>query len=360
VEDYLMKTVVLIPHVNSIEFDLYASPNASAIIGGTLHAQADEDELHYIVRTIAQGTGQPVEAISGAYFVVRLPYSGPAVAAPCVADEALLTQLESLVPDAPLHLPRCVELIRACMKLTSAPVIVVSESGFFFDLPDEEAMYAIDFQLQQQLHARRYGFHGIHHRHACKLAARQLNKSNQQSLKVISICLEPRPELAAVNETGPVMVSGGMTPLEGLSGLTACGDVDPGIVLQIVRSKGWDHDRLNRCLGRESGMFGLTGKRVTWDDVFDGQDPDMEHARNVFKYHLLRYCGAAISTLGGIDAIVFSGRSSAHAQTLGPWLADRLTPSLQTTPAILHDPTPLVDLVFEEASDTLGRVCVGA
>jgi acetate kinase len=356
-----MNTFVLIPTAKAIEYSVYNEPGSPPLASGTLHAPSDGNDLDKIIRSVLSDLDQQSLDVAETCFVVRLPFCADAMDGPAIADDELLEALESLVPDAPLHLPRCIELIRECRLASAvAPVIVVSETSFFAGLPEEERVYAIDFGLSKEMRARRYGFHGIKHRHACRLVMGRCNATGTDGPpKIASICLEPRPELAAAIGQRPVMISGGMTPLEGLCGLTACGDIDPGIVLELARTKGWGADRINRCLGQESGMRGLTGRPMTWEELLNEDDQEVKPARDIFRHQLLRYCGAAASAMGGLDTIVFTGRGAAYASELGPWLAGKLGEATSTTPELIYCYIPLHELVHREA-DSLMCDTVGA
>lgn len=348
-----MYTLVLIPTAKSIAYSVFNEPGSPPLASGTLHAPADESDLDKIIRTVLSDMEPQALDATHKGFVVRVPYSADLLDRPVIADDDLIAALEGLVPDAPLHLPRCIGLIRACRRVsTEIPVVVVSETGFFAGLPEEERVYAIDFALSQELRARRFGFHGIKHRYACQHVLDHGGVALRDP-KVISICLEPRPELAGAIGQRPIMISGGMTPLEGLCGLTACGDIDPGIVLELARTKGWGADRINRCLGQESGMRGLTGRPTSWDELLDDDNPDMKQAGDYFRHQLLRNCGAALSAMDGLDAIVFTGRGAPYAKALGQWLADRLAAATSTTPKLFYCDTTLHALVHQEAYSLL-------
>ncbi len=126
------------------------------------------------------------------------------------------------------------------------------------------------------------------------------------------------------------MVTGGMTPLEGLIGQTTCGDIDPGIVLVMAQRMQWGPEKINRTLTSEGGLLGLVGRAITWDQLFSANSPDLGFVRQVVQYRLLLACGAAIAAMGGLDAVVFSGQYSSVGQKLGPWLESRLkSPHLQ-------------------------------
>ena len=181
---------------------------------------------------------------------------------------------------------------------------------------------------------RRVGFQGIYHEGACLDAARQLGISQP---RILSICLEPRPELAACLGRWPVVVTGGTTPAEGLPGETCCGDLDPSVVLRIAQDLVGGLEETSHVLTRHSGLQGLTGRPVSLADVLTRSDPQLHLARELFLHAVLRACGAGIAAMGDVDAIVYSGRYATSGTALHAWLNQRLEPALgRTTASLIH------------------------
>ena len=254
---------------------------------------------------------------------VRVAYGGSTLRRAARVTPAVIGKIEKLAVYAPLHVPAVVSLIRASERaFSNTPIVLVFDTAFFADLPAMEAHYALDASLSRQMQLRRYGYQGILHQAACAHTMRELQDTKA---RILSVCLEPRPEVAAVSGGHPVMVTGGATPLEGLPGERSCGDLDPSIVLTLARDKGWGPEQTNTVLTQQSGLLGLTGKRATLKDVFTSDDPAVDLAREVFRYRVLLASGAGMATMGGLDTIVFSGRDHAVSKNLGPWLASRLT-----------------------------------
>ncbi len=139
----------------------------------------------------------------------------------------------------------------------------------------------------------------------------------------MSLCLENQPEAAAIIGNRPVMVTSGATPLEGLPGLTSCGELDGGIVIALAQKKLLP-EQINHLLTQESGLVGLVGRKTSWREVFHSEEPEAKLAREVVQYRMLQVAGAAAAAMGGLDVIIFSGRWAALASVLGPYLTWRL------------------------------------
>lgn len=253
---------------------------------------------------------------------IRVPFGGTFFRTPVLVDGAVVAAIEDMTPRAPMHLPGIVSLINGCEEmLPGTPIVAVFDTAFFADLPAKEHLYALNADLARSLQLRRFGYHGILHQAACGHVVRE---HADDKLRILSICLEARPELAAVVDNGPVMVTGGATPLEGLPGERSSGDIDPSIPLLLAQKNGYGLEQINKVLTRESGLLGLIGEPVKLSDVFTGEDPAYELAREVFKYRVLLACGAGMAAMDGLDAIVFSGQYHALGEILGPWLVSRL------------------------------------
>ena len=121
------------------------------------------------------------------------------------------------------------------------------------------------------------------------------------------------------------MVTRGATPLEGLPGETACGEIDPSIVLILAEKLSLGPEQINNVLTRESGLLGLTGKRTNLKEIFTSKAAEFQLPREMMQHRILSACGAGMAALSGIDEIVFSGRFAEIGEILGPVLVQKLT-----------------------------------
>lgn len=222
-----------------------------------------------------------------------------------------------------MHTAAALRLVEALLRAPDVTAVLFFETSFFTALPEREYAAGVDPDLAARMDLRRFGYHGIFHEAAVRSLARERRKSGRPARRTLSICLEPKPELTAVLGARPVMVTGGMTPLEGLPGETSCGDLDPSIILALAQELKWGPEQIDAALSRESGLSGLAGRRVTLPEVF-GSAPELAEARQVFEHRLLLAAGAGAAALGGVDGVVFSGVYADLGSRLGPWLAARL------------------------------------
>jgi acetate kinase len=266
--------------------------------------------------------------------VLRVPHGGSVLEVPAIATDEMISALGQIASCAPLHIPAVLNATRACREVfPGAAVLLLPETGFFSVLPIRERLYALDGETRTALDLRRFGFHGLLHEAACAAVAdARARTGRREPARVLSVCLDPQPEVAAVRGRRPVMATGGTTPLEGIPGETTSGELDPGIVLALAR-KGMGPEQIDALLTRDSGVRGLSGAPVSLGDVICHPRSDAEElARDVLEYRILLACGSGAAALGGVDAIVFSGVYVSTAEALQSNLRDRLSTALNATP----------------------------
>ena len=277
--------------------------------------------LHETLAEARKVCSDPPDAIG-----IRVAFGGAEFTGPALVDGHVTRALKALGPQAPLHVPAIVTLLQVCHAiLPDTPVVLVFETAFFTRLPAREYLYGLNRETSRSLSLRRRGFHGIYHDAACEHVRYEGRRNGLcPPDRILSICLEPHPEIAAVAAGRPLLTTGGSTPLEGIPGHTTCGDLDPSIVLTLAQRKQWGPEQINSVLTRDSGLIGLTGQAVTLAEVLGSTADHMQLARQIVEYRILMACGAGIAAMGGLDRIVFSGRFAAAGEVLGPLLASRL------------------------------------
>jgi acetate kinase len=238
----------------------------------------------------------------------RIVHGGPRFTRPTLIDDGVLEAIRDLVPLAPLHNPAGIAGIEAAREaLPDLPQVAVFDTAFHYTLPDPAATYAIDRELAQRWHIRRYGFHGTSVRYVAERTAALLNRPLRE-LNTIVLHLGNGASATAVEGGISVDTSMGFTPLPGLVMGTRGGDVDPGLLLYLHRQLGLSVDELDELLNRHSGLSGLCGdadmravsqRRATGDQV-------ARLAFDVYCHRIRSYVGAYHAVLGRLDAIAFT------------------------------------------------------
>jgi acetate kinase len=238
----------------------------------------------------------------------RVVHGGPDLYRPTVVDDELIARLKELAPLAPLHNPPAILGIEVARKaLPDLPHVAVFDTAFFHDLPAAAATYAIDSEIAERWHIRRYGFHGTSHQYVSRQAAALLGRPCGE-LRQIVLHLGNGASASAIVGGRPVETSMGLTPMEGLVMGTRSGDVDPGILTYLVREAGMSVEDIETMLNRHSGVRGLGGEidfRVLHRRIAAGEAA-AQLAYDVYIHRLRKYIGAYLAVLGGADVITFT------------------------------------------------------
>jgi acetate kinase len=156
---------------------------------------------------------------------------------------------------------------------------------------------------------RRYGFHGISHQYASRRASAMLHKQ-RGALRLITCHLGNGASLAAVRGGKSIDTTMGFTPVEGLMMGTRSGSIDPGILIYLLRHRGYTPDQLDRVLNQESGLLGVSGISGDMRPILAAMgkgDLRAQLAFDVYAHRLVREIGGMLAALGGVDALVFTG-----------------------------------------------------
>jgi acetate kinase len=238
----------------------------------------------------------------------RVVHGGPVFYRPTVIDDTVIAELEQLSMLAPLHNPPAVQGIEvARAMLPQVPHVAVFDTAFFHDLPAAAATYAIDRELAEKWHIRRYGFHGTSHRYVSEQAAAFLERPSGE-LNQIVLHLGNGASASAIAGGRAVETSMGLTPLEGLVMGTRSGDIDAGIVSYLHREAGMSVGDIESMLNQHSGLLGLVGERDfrRLREMIESGDRSAELAYDVFIHRLRKYVGAYLAVLGRTDAVSFT------------------------------------------------------
>jgi acetate kinase len=243
----------------------------------------------------------------------RVVHGGPRFTGPTLVDDDVLDAIEDLSRLAPLHNPPAVAGIRSSRaSYPGLPQVAVFDTAFFADLPVAAATYALDRAVAEREQVRRYGMHGTSHAYVAGEVARFLGRDPAE-LDQILLHLGNGASAAALRGGRPVDTSMGLTPLEGLVMGTRAGDVDPGVLVHLLRHGGpdggaLDVDGLEDLLHHRSGLQGLAGAH-DFREVLAAVDAGDESARtayDVYCHRIRKYVGAYLAVLDGADVLTFT------------------------------------------------------
>ncbi len=257
----------------------------------------------------------------------RVVHGGEAFDAPVRVDDDVEARIETLAVLAPLHNPANLAGIRAARaRLPALPHVAVFDTAFHATLPRRARTYAIPAALAEKHGLRRYGFHGTSHAWVAAQAAAWLG-DDLGHLRLVTCHLGNGCSMAAVEYGRAVETSMGLTPVEGLVMGTRAGDVDAGLLVELMRREGLDADALDRLLNEASGLAGLSGVGNDMRDIERGAAEGDEHCRlalHVFCHRVRKYVGAYAAVMGGVDAIVFTAGIGENSALVRHRVAQRL------------------------------------
>jgi acetate kinase len=234
----------------------------------------------------------------------RIAHGGPEYAAPVMVDEAVLAELERLVPLAPLHQPYNIEPIRSIRsRFPGTPQVACFDTAFHRGHADVADRYALPDALYQQ-GVRRYGFHGLSYEYIARTLPRVAPEIAQGAVVVAH--LGSGASMCAIRAGRSVDSTMGFTALDGLPMGTRCGQLDPGVVLYLLTQKGWTGEEVEGLLYRDAGLRGLSGISNDVRDLLASGAPSAQRALDYFVYRIGRELGSLAAALGGIDALVLT------------------------------------------------------
>ncbi|MCP2306134.1 acetate/propionate family kinase [Actinokineospora globicatena] len=250
------------------------------------------------------GTAPAVDAVGH-----RVVHGGSVYTGPVVVDDGVRAGIEALGDLAPLHQPRAVAGIDAVSALLPGVAQVACfDTAFHADLPDAASTYALPEAWRERWGLRRYGFHGLSHAYAARRATALAGLAPDLA-RVVTCHLGAGASLAAILGGRSVDTTMGFTPLAGLVMATRSGDVDPGLLLWLLRELPPDH--LADGLEHHSGLAGLSG-HADLRDVRTAADDRSALALRVYLHRLRQSIAGMAAAMGGTDLLVFTGGIGEH------------------------------------------------
>ncbi|MCL4545578.1 MAG: acetate/propionate family kinase [Chloroflexi bacterium] len=249
----------------------------------------------------------------------RIVHGGGRFIAPVILSDAIIRELESLTPLAPLHNPPAIAAIRAARQhIPIATQVAAFDTAFHATLSRDAFLYGVPFQWFTKWGMRRFGFHGLSFSYCTRKAAEILRRPLEQ-LRLVICHLGGGCSLAAVRSGRSVDTTMGYTPMDGLVMATRSGSVDPGLILAALRERSVSAQQLEEMLETRSGLYGLSGATGDMRELLERRlqhDEDAERAIGVFIWRLRAGIAAMAAATEGVDAIVFTGGIGEHAKVI--------------------------------------------
>jgi acetate kinase len=251
----------------------------------------------------------------------RVVHGGPKLCRHQIITPQVLDQLRSAIHFAPLHIPQALSLIATAQSIfPSAAQFACFDDAFHQTIPEVASHFALPHRYYDA-GIRRYGFHGISyeslvHHFGAKLPTR-----------AIFAHLGNGSSLCALRNGISIDTTMGLTPTGGIPMGTRSGDLDPGVILYLLRNDKLDWDRLEDLLNHQSGLFALSSGESdvkTLEERARSNDPKARLALDVFAVSVRKTIGAYMALLGGVDLLVFTGGIGEHSNHIRSAATDGL------------------------------------
>lgn len=271
-----------------------------AIIGRSRQSSDIQVLLDHALRWLKAHSTEPITA-----FGHRVVHGGDAFSEPVLLNDQILAQLESYVPLAPLHQAFNLAAIRAIRKLwPSTPQVACFDTAFHQTQPRAARMFGLPFEYFDQ-GVKRYGFHGLSYEFIASVLPEYLG--DLADGRVIVAHLGSGASLCAMQRRQSVATTMGFTALDGLLMGTRCGAIDPGVILYLMNEKKLSSQQITDLLYRRSGLLGISGLSSDIRELLASDSQHAAEAIELFVYGAVRQIGALVATLGGLDALIFTG-----------------------------------------------------
>jgi len=241
----------------------------------------------------------------------RVVHGGPRLSHHQVITPQVLEQLRSAVHFAPLHIPQALSLIAAAQTIFPTAVqFACFDTAFHRTIPEVAAHLPLP-QRYFDAGVRRYGFHGISYESLVHHFGASLPS------RAVFAHLGNGASLCAVRDGKSIDTTMGLTPTGGIPMGTRSGDLDPGVILYLLRNGEFDADSLEDLLNHHSGLFALSsgeGDVKALQERALANDAAARLALDVFAVAVRKQIGAYIALMGGVDLLVFAGGIGEHSE----------------------------------------------
>ena len=268
------------------------------LISEVLHTQSHAEIVKHIVKSFANLHLPAPDAIGH-----RVVHGGCKLSQHCLINEDVLKSIEVASIFAPLHNKSALVIINITKIIfPNLPQIACFDTVFHTNIPEIASTLPISKELRLR-GIKRYGFHGI----SCESIIHQLG--NTLPSRLIIAHLGHGVSVTAVKDGKSIDTSMSLTPNSGVMMGTRSGDIDPSVLIYLLRKQHFDIGMLENLVDHQSGLLGVSGISSDMQYLHDVQDanPDVSLAINMFCYSLQKQVAAFISVLGGLDMLVFTG-----------------------------------------------------
>jgi acetate kinase len=239
----------------------------------------------------------------------RIVHGGPSLTKHQKITPGVLKTLEGAAHFAPLHVPAAIALIRETEKLyPGLPQFACFDTAFHTTMPEAASRLPLP-RKYWDAGIRKYGFHGL----SCESIVHALGARLPKHLIVAH--LGNGASVTAIVDGKSIDTTMGLTPTGGIIMGTRPGDLDPGVLLHLLRTNDNDVDALAKTLDKESGLLGISGSASDMrklHEAADNGDAQAQLAIEMFARTAAKATGGFVVTMGKLDMLVFTGGIGEH------------------------------------------------
>ena len=238
----------------------------------------------------------------------RLVHGGSMYVKPHLIDEELLKALKALVPFAPDHLPHEIGAIEAFMRFyPRIAQVACFDTAFHRTMPEVAQRYALPGEVRRHGIVR-YGFHGLSYEYILAELRKEAGPAAAEG-RVVVAHLGNGASMGAFQNGTSRDTTMGFTPAGGLVMSTRSGDIDPGVIVYLLKDKGMNAASINRLVNKEAGLLGVSGISSDVKELLDRETRERgaAEAMELFCYQARKFLGALAAVLGGLDTLIFTG-----------------------------------------------------
>jgi len=321
---------------SGLKFGLFGQRDMQPALSGSVHTDA-AGETHFIIQDeqgefwanhplakagvpvgIRELTGwlhdhhsrYPIGAV-----VHRIVQGGPGHRDPELISESMLRELQHYVYLAPNHIPDEIKAIKAFQEaFPEAIAVACFDTGFHKDLPEETRYFPLPEKFRKE-GLIRYGFHGLSYEFILDKLQKKHPKVRHQ--KLIIAHLGNGASMTAVCDGKSIDTTMGLSPLGGLVMGTRPGDLDPGVILYLLRKEKLSADQIDELLSKQSGLKAIAGC-ADMESLVErsASDPKAKQGIGIFTYAVKKTIGAFAAAMGGLDLLVFTGGIGEHSPVI--------------------------------------------
>ena len=307
--------------------------------------ESQTDALQKLSQVLAQQQFAQPSAVGH-----RVVHGGPHLRKHQLLTDEVRQRLKDAVHFAPLHIPPALALIDEAMKIFGdVPHFACFDTAFHATLPPRAAQLALP-RRYVEAGVMRYGFHGLSYESLVTRLGADLPS------RAVFAHLGNGSSVCALRDGQSVDTSMGLTPTGGVPMGTRSGDLDPGVLLYLMRVEKLDADALETLLNRHSGLAGFADGESDMQALEKraaAGDANALLALDAFATAVRKTIGGYAALLGGIDLLVFTGGIGEHSAAM----RQRVCEGLAFLGLTEGDPAGKVRAIHTEEEKQIARHC---